>query len=129
MRKRTDARAASFPRPGKTIGKFEMGLFGLFAKQDINEGVKAAKATPGAKLIDVRTEEEFSTGRIPGSINIPLQDISAVSGVIPDKNAPLFLYCQSGARSGNAVRYLKSMGYTNVSNLGGLYAWRGGIER
>ena len=106
-----------------------MSLFGLFAKSDINENVRAARAIPGAKLIDVRTAEEFSTGRIPGSINIPLPDIAAVSGIVRDKNAPLFLYCQSGARSGNAVRFLKSMGYANVSNLGGISAWRGKMER
>jgi Rhodanese-related sulfurtransferase len=98
-------------------------------RADINEGIKAVRATPGAKLIDVRTEEEFSLGRIPGSISIPLDSIAMVEDIIPHKDTPLFLYCQSGARSSSAVRYLKGMGYANATNLGGISAWRGKIER
>lgn len=52
-----------------------MGCFlcNIFKGNDINIGIEEYKNTPGAKLIDVRTREEYSSGHIPGSVNIPLQ--------------------------------------------------------
>lgn len=49
--------------------------------------------------------------------------------VVRDKTAPLFVYCHSGARSGQAVRLLQRMGYTNVRNIGGIMAYSGPVER
>lgn len=81
----------------------------------------AAVADPGEVWIDVRSVEEYGAGHIPGHPNIPHEDIAARIGeVTTDKNAPIRLYCRSGRRSGLAEESLKQLGYTNVSNAGGI---------
>ena len=52
-----------------------MGVFNIFSKLNINEGVKKFRQTPNAILLDVRTEEEYSETHIDGSTNLPLQKI------------------------------------------------------
>lgn len=100
-------------------------LFNLLTKKDINAGVEECRSIPGAILLDVRTKEEYKEFHIPNSINIPLQNIRETVKKIPDKNTPVFVHCFSGARSGQAVSYLKSSGFTNVKNIGGINAYRG----
>ena len=78
-------------------------------------------------LIDVRTEGEYRSGHIEGSINIPLQNISDVQGRIKEQNTPIFVYCLSGARNAKAGSVLKTMGYTNVTNTGGINRYRGKV--
>lgn len=74
-----------------------------------------------AILIDVRSVAEFNEGYLPGAINIPHTEISArISTIVPDKSTPLYLYCRSGRRVGIAMEALKEIGYTNMTNLGGL---------
>ena len=106
-----------------------MGLFDFFKKQSIDEGVEEYRATPGAILLDVRTRKEHRDGHIPGSKNVPLDSIEKVAGLAPDKNTPLFVYCQSGGRSGQAASILKRAGYVNVKNIGGFGAYTGKVKK
>ena len=53
-----------------------MGLMDFLKPADINAGVEEFRATPGARLIDVRTPGEYAGGHIPGAANVPLQQIS-----------------------------------------------------
>ena len=106
-----------------------MGFFGLFQTKDINSGVRSFLSTEGAVLLDVRTQEEYSDGHIAGSKNIPLQSIEQVESVIKDKGTPIFVHCRSGARSAQATSILKKMGYTNVSDIGGIMSYRGKVVR
>ena len=106
-----------------------MGFFGFFKQPDINQGVKDYQAVPGAILLDVRTPQEYREGRIPGSQNVPLQTIDKIDTVAEDKNIPLFVYCYSGARSSQAASMLQRMGYSNVTNIGGIAAYSGKVER
>ena len=79
-----------------------------------------ALAQPGAVLIDVRSAEEFASGALPGATLIPHDDIAArITDVVPDKNAPIVLYCRSGRRSSIAQDELQALGYTQVINAGG----------
>ena len=103
-----------------------MALFTSAA--DINKGVEEFRATPGAILLDVRTSEEYKDGHIPGSLSIPLAALPARYSELGATDTPLFVHCLSGGRSGQAVRFLKSVGYTNVKNIGGINAWRGKVE-
>ena len=103
-------------------------MFNLFRRPDINRGVEEFRNIPGALLLDVRTPEEFREGRIPGSRNLPLQELDRAPSVIEHENVPLYLYCRSGNRSATAARILRSMGYTNVKDLGGINAYRGEWE-
>jgi rhodanese-related sulfurtransferase len=105
-----------------------MGLLDIFDKDDINRGVKKFQKTPGALLIDVRKEEEYQKGHIPGSINIPESNIENIQDVTVDFNTPIFVYCFSGAKSWNATKSLEKMGYKNVKNIGGINKYTGEKE-
>ncbi len=107
-----------------------MGFFNFFSSTaDINTGVAEYKTTDGAVLLDVRTAEEYYDGHIDGSVNIPLDRISFIENTVKDKNTPLYVHCYSGNRSGQAVSYLKQMGYTNAVNIGGISSYRGEVVR
>ena len=86
----------------------------------IDAAVEASRSDPDGMLLDVRTVDEYAEGHIPGSINIPLDTVASVLECIPDKDAPLFVHCLSGGRSGKAVAFLKKLGYTQVKNIGGI---------
>ena len=105
-----------------------MGFFDLFRHPDINQGVEEYRAVPQAILLDVRTPEEYRGGHVPGSKNLPLQQIEKITAIAEKKETPLFVYCQSGARSRQAVSLLQRMGYENVNNIGGMSAYRGKVE-
>ena len=106
-----------------------MGFFDFFKQPDVNRGVVEYQSTSGAVLLDVRTPEEYRSGHIPGRKNIPLQTIDRASTVAENKDTALYVYCQSGARSRQAVGLLKQIGYTNVNNIGGIAAYAGKVER
>lgn len=106
-----------------------MGFFDFLKQPDINQGVEACKAAQGAVLLDVRTPQEYRDGHIPGSKNVSLQSIDKITSVAKDKAVPLYVYCQSGARSRQAVDKLRNMGYTNVTNIGGIAGYTGKVER
>ena len=106
-----------------------MGFFDFFKQPDVNRGLEEYQSTSGAVLLDVRTPEEYRSGHIPGSKNIPLQTIDRVASVAENKDTALYVYCQSGARSRQAAGMLKQMGYTNVNNIGGIAAYAGKVER
>ena len=105
-----------------------MGIFDFFKQPDINQGVQEYKNTAGAVLLDVRTPQEYREGHIPGSQNVPLQQLDKVEEVTENKDTVLYVYCHSGARSRQAVSLLKHMGYTNVHNIGGIAAYSGKVE-
>ena len=69
-----------------------MGFFDFLKQPDINKGVVDYHNTPGAVLLDVRTPQEYREGHIPGSKNIPLQQLDKISSVADNKNIPLFVY-------------------------------------
>ena len=77
----------------------------------------------GARLVDVRTTEEFAAGHIPGAVNIPVQELDRRIGELEPKDAPVVVYCRSGNRSGRATRVLKGAGYAKVHDLGAMSRW------
>ena len=105
-----------------------MGIFDFFKQPDINQGVQEYKNTAGAVLLDVRSPQEYREGHIPGSQNVPLQQLDKVEEVKENKDTVLYVYCHSGARSRQAVSLLQAMGYTNVHNIGGIAAYSGKVE-
>ncbi len=107
-----------------------MGIFSTFMKgTDINEGLKVFNSTKGAMLIDVRDAGEYGMGHIPGAVCMPLGVLEARSAEIKDKNTPIFVYCVTGARAGNAVKILNSKGFTKVTNIGGINSYKGQKEK
>ena len=74
----------------------------------------------GAKVIDVRSPEEFEDEHFPEAVNIPVNQIQARMAELGDKGAPVVLYCASGSRSAYAARILSMAGFKKVVNAGGL---------
>ncbi|WP_017754680.1 FAD-dependent oxidoreductase [Calidifontibacillus oryziterrae] len=74
----------------------------------------------GPLIVDVRTAGEFAFGAYPGAINIPLDELQSKVDKLGKKDREIILYCQSGARSAYAVQILKTYGFTNLENGGGL---------
>ena len=80
-------------------------------------------------LLDVRTPEEFADGHIPGAINIPNESIGENDITeLPDKEQRIYVYCRSGNRSKQASAKLVNLGYTNVTEIGGIIDYHGEIE-
>ena len=105
-----------------------MGFFSFMKSSDINEGVKRFHETKNAVLLDVRSRQEYAAGHIPGSRNLPLDQLDAAEDAIPDLHTPIFVHCLSGGRSARALAILKEMGYHEVSNIGGIGSYRGKLE-
>lgn len=87
-----------------------------------------------AQLLDVRTPSETAQGIIPGATKINLHDADFEQRLQElDKSRPVFVYCRSGARSGNAMSLMHKAGFKEVYNLsGGILAWQqsgGEIEK
>ena len=80
-----------------------MSIFDFFKQPDINKGLKEYAEKENAVLLDVRTPQEYREGHIPGSKNVPLQTLDKVRSVVENKDAELFVYCYSGARSKQAT--------------------------
>ena len=72
-------------------------------------------------LIDVRTDTEWNDGYIETAIHIPLDKIlKKIELVTKNKEQTIYLYCRSGNRSGKAEKALRSIGYINAKNIGGI---------
>ena len=75
-------------------------------------------------ILDVRTEEEFAQGHIPGAMLIPHYAIrEKAETALPDKDALILVYCRSGRRSKNAAQILAELGYSNIREFGGIMSW------
>ncbi|RZK65963.1 MAG: rhodanese-like domain-containing protein [Pedobacter sp.] len=90
-----------------------------------------AQEDANAVVLDVRTQEEWNRGIIPGAQNI---DIYKGQGFIDeveklDKSKNYYVYCAAGARSGQACNVMNQLGFENAYNLvGGMSQWRGPVE-
>ena len=103
-----------------------MSFFEPISGGDVDEKLERARAAEGAMIVDVRAEAEFADGHVPGGVNIPLNQVPKLD--VP-KDTPLFLYCRSGARSSRGCKALEKLGYTNVTNLGGILDHKGPVEK
>ena len=74
----------------------------------------------GARIIDVRTPEEYSSGSYRKAKNIPLADLASRLDDLGAKDEALVVFCASGSRSAQAARLLKRAGFSRVLNAGGL---------
>lgn len=96
--------------------------------RDIHTLLEGYYNNPAALLLDVRESDEYAEGHIPGAKNVRLQALRDVSEEI-DPDTPLYVYCQSGGRSFKAATVLRGVGFTNVTDLGGINRYTGELEK
>ena len=83
----------------------------------------------GYIILDVRTQEEYDQGHIPGAILIPDNEVKVTAeDVLTDKDQLILVYCRSGRRSKLASEILVELGYTNIKEFGGIIDWPYEIE-
>ena len=84
----------------------------------------------GVIVLDVREQDEFDGGHIPGAVLLPLGTIDEQSAaqVIPQKDDVVLVYCRSGNRSKKAAAALSALGYTKIYEFGGILTWPYEIE-
>ena len=84
----------------------------------------------GYIILDVRTQEEYNQGHIPGSIVISHEEITEkAEEVLTDKDQLILVYCRSGRRSKIAAEALVELGYTNIKEFGGIIDWPYEVEK
>jgi len=113
--------------PVNMVGFVAAGLLrGDHPQIDLEEALAVAGTGTGT-LVDVRTPTEYASGHIPGAVNVPVDDLRARLGELP-QSGELLVYCQVGQRGYLATRILMQNGF-HVRNIGGGYRtfllWRG----
>ena len=82
----------------------------------------------GHIIVDVRRQDEYDAGHIPGAILVPNESIGEEQPEqLPDKDQIILIYCRSGRRSKEAAQKLANMGYINIYEFGGIINWTGEI--
>ncbi len=93
-----------------------------------NEAKEMMLRNDGHVILDVRRQDEYDAGHIPGAILIPNESIDTTPPEeLPDFNQIILIYCRSGNRSKQAAQKLFDMGYTNLYEFGGINTWTGEI--
>ncbi|MBN8236605.1 rhodanese-like domain-containing protein [Halobacillus kuroshimensis] len=116
---------------GALVLLIAFGLYRFFKTRKILNTISEEEFRQGyrkAQLIDVREPKEFDGGHILGARNIPLSQLNNRLVEIR-KDKPVYLYCQSGARSARAAMTLHKKGYNDLNMLeGGFKKWTGKIK-
>ena len=94
-------------------------------QQISQEEAKAMMDTQEVIILDVREQDEYDAGHIPGAVLLPVGRITkdTASDVIPAKDSVVLVYCRSGNRSKTASQALAELGYTEVYEFGGINTW------
>lgn len=90
------------------------------------EALEMMDRDDGHVVVDVRRQDEYDAGHIPGAILIPNESIGSDSPEeLPDRDQVILIYCRTGNRSKQAAQKLAEMGYTNIYEFGGINTWPG----
>lgn len=95
----------------------------------VDGGTAKALVAAGAKVVDVRTPQEFASGHVPGAINIPFDEIGRRASEIGPASTPVVLYCRTGRRSGIAADALQKAGFSKLYDFKSVTAWPGELAR
>lgn len=96
----------------------------VFVSITAEEAKEIMDTGDGFVILDVRTQEEYDEGHVPGAILIPNTEIeNRAEEELPDKAQLILVYCRSGRRSKLAAQILADLGYTNVKEFGGIIDW------
>ena len=94
-------------------------------EQITQEEAKEMMDTQEVIILDVREQDEYDSGHIPGAVLLPVGTIDkdTAAAVIPDTASTVRVYCRSGNRSKTASSTLAELGYTNIYEFGGINTW------
>jgi len=100
----------------------------IYRQITMKEAVEMMEKEENYIILDVRTEEEFAAGHIPGAMLLPNETIGTEElPQLPDKKQLIMVYCRSGNRSKQASAKLVRLGYTNIVEFGGINSWPGEV--
>ena len=106
---------------GQTAEKVQEAVFVSITAKEAKE---IMDTEDGYVILDVRTQEEYDEGHVPGAVLIPNTEIETrAEEELPDKEQLILVYCRSGRRSKLAAQILADLGYTNVKEFGGILDW------
>lgn len=94
-------------------------------QQITQEEAKEMMDTQEVVILDVREQDEYDSGHIPGAVLLPVGTIDedTAAKVIPEKDSSVLVYCRSGNRSKTASAALAELGYTGIYEFGGINTW------
>ena len=102
----------------------EKGEKAMYAQITAEEAKTIMDTEEDYIILDVREQDEYDEGHVPGAILIPYTEIDAkASEKLTDKDALILVYCRSGRRSKLASEDLLELGYTNIKEFGGIIDW------
>jgi rhodanese-related sulfurtransferase len=90
---------------------------------ELDPASAAQRLSAGAVALDVREDEEWEAGRIPGALHIPMGELAFRQAEIPS-GRPIVAVCRSGSRSAVVTEALLRAGYEAENLAGGLKAWK-----
>ena len=124
------AREAFFTEEGTYTGQEAHAMTEqTYAQIDQETAREMMGREDGHVVVDVRRQDEYDTGHIPGAILVPNETIGGeMPEALPDLEQIILVYCRSGNRSKQAAEKLADIGYRNVYEFGGIIDWTGGIE-
>ena len=107
----------------------ENGQGAVYVNITAEEAKQIMDTEEGYIILDVRTQEEYDQGHIPGAIVISHEEIEEkAERVLTDKDQLILVYCRSGRRSKIAAEALVELGYTNIKEFGGIIDWPYEVE-
>jgi len=83
----------------------------------------AATVPDAAWMLDVREDDEWAAGRVPGATHIPLGHLGARTDELPQGDQTIYVICRSGVRSARAAQALNRAGWQAVNVAGGMQDW------
>ena len=112
---------------GQTNGKEQEAMYVNITAQ---EAKTIMDNEEGYVVLDVREQDEYDAGHIPGAILIPYTQIEEKANeILPDQDQLILVYCRSGRRSKIAAEALVELGYTNIKEFGGIIDWPYEVEQ
>ena len=99
-------------------------------QQISQEAAKQMMAEQAVIILDVREQDEYDSGHIPGAVLLPVGTIDedTAAAVIPEPDSVVLVYCRSGNRSKTASAVLAELGYTRIYEFGGITTWPYEVE-
>lgn len=102
----------------------------MYTRMNMQTAKSMLDADRGIVLIDVRSQDEYDAGHIPGAVSVPYEEIpNKIPAMFPNKEVKLFVNCSNGFRSRIASITLGRMGYLNVFDIGSIRDWNYPLAR